>query len=201
MISRFRVILQIFLWCSLINIISPSTALSVELTSKDLFFFSGPLADGEIQWKYADSDIFGASLTWKNLTKGAIPYLGNLQIEYLQKLSPPKIINVDTPKYHLKESTYMPGCVPTALGQLMYYFIRYRYKNELENEEFMTNNRIIPHVIGIDNILNDAPIFLEVKDKTILDEWERTKDPRYVYYQSCYNATMRGYRRLSGYLW
>jgi len=61
-----------------------------------LIRYSLPYGNKEINWNFSDPDNFGHALTWTSLTKNS---------------------------YDDGKNFYVPGCVPTALGTMMHYYL------------------------------------------------------------------------------
>jgi hypothetical protein len=90
-----------------------------ELPGIDHVFYTmvSPLGNKQIRWSHADHKYYGAQMKWGNFAKGT---------QY-EAWGPSLVTSSMPDNDNGHESMYQPGCTPTALGQLMYYFLKYRY--------------------------------------------------------------------------
>jgi hypothetical protein len=122
-------VISIIIYIIVILFIVDNEPSAANVTSEQLSLIVPPLGY-DIQWPYSNSYFFGAQHRWANFTRGTS------WANY-----PPSTAHTMDPLINGIESEYSPGCSPTAMGQMMYYFLRDRYP-DISNDIISINTHL-----------------------------------------------------------
>jgi hypothetical protein len=152
-IAKFIITLMLFISM----FFSQSKASLASVSESDLIVFAHNR--GDLNWQHGDNDYFGFYNRWNYFTS--------------------ELLNLPMTK---ENHEYRPGCIPTGIGQIMCYLIKYRYADENYASTIFLPDAETSHDFVLDYInLANLRSSLDASRKNILSEIVSPDQGKYRY--------------------